>query len=155
MRKQNKVLLFGIGNSGREDDGLGWAFLDEIQSVLPDSYDFEYRYQLQVEDAALLSTYDMVIFVDAHHETFKNGYIYKDCQVRDDQSFTSHELTPETVLFLAYSLYNKLPKAKILGISAINFNLNIGLSSVARTNLSKTLLFFKNEVLGLRINSKS
>ncbi len=31
----NKNIIIGIGNCGREDDGLGWAFLDEIKSKLP------------------------------------------------------------------------------------------------------------------------
>ena len=26
------TVIFGIGNEGRSDDGLGWAFLDRLQT---------------------------------------------------------------------------------------------------------------------------
>ena len=77
MKKEPRVILFGIGNCGRADDGLGWAFLDQIKEKLPDNYDIEYRYQLQVEDAELATNYDTVLFIDAHTEIFKEGFIWK------------------------------------------------------------------------------
>jgi Ni,Fe-hydrogenase maturation factor len=66
MADLSRTLLIGIGNSGRADDGLGWAFLDEVEKTLPKNYDLEYRYQLQVEDAELISHYNTVFFIDAH-----------------------------------------------------------------------------------------
>ena len=57
-----KTLLFGIGNSGRSDDGLGWEFLDKIKPNFPIDFDMEYRYQLQIEDAELAKQYQRVMF---------------------------------------------------------------------------------------------
>ena len=45
------LLIIGIGNSSRGDDGLGWAFLDTISQMQPLPGQLEYRYQLVVEDA--------------------------------------------------------------------------------------------------------
>ncbi len=60
-----KTLFVGIGNIGRADDGLGWAFIDYLALKSTNSYNLEYRYQLQVEDAELISNYHTVIFVDS------------------------------------------------------------------------------------------
>jgi len=146
-----KILIFGIGNSGRSDDGLGWAFLDAVKDNLPENYDFEYRYQLQVEDAELISHYDIVYFIDAHVIAFKKGYTFYKCRPNTPKSISSHELDPETVLRLAIDIYNKEPKAHILGISGERFVLELGLSEIAKENLTKALTFFNQKILQLVI----
>jgi len=144
---KEKTILFGIGNCGRADDGLGWAFLDKIKAYLPNNYDIEYRYQLQVEDAELATNYKNVVFIDAHHQSFEKGYIWKKCHPKATESFTTHELDPESVLYLTETIYNKHPKAAILGITGDNYCLEMGLSPAATKNLSKALNFYKNSFL--------
>ncbi len=143
----NKNIIIGIGNSGRKDDGLGWAFLDEIKSKLPSHFDIEYRYQLQIEDAELISTYKTVYFVDAHKDQFDKGYVLKECHPKSDQGFTTHQLAPETVLYISKKLYNTQPQAYILGISGQHFDLQIGLTEMASSNLSKAITFFDQSVV--------
>ena len=147
MSENKKTLLFGIGNCGRSDDGLGWTFLDKIQEQLPNNYDIEYRYQLQVEDAELASHYDAVHFIDAHSQKLEKGFIWKKCIPKAVNSYTSHELEPETVLYLTKSIYNKEPLSYIMGITGENYSLNIGLSKNAEINLSKALKFFSTKIL--------
>lgn len=143
---ETKHLILGIGNSGRQDDGLGWKFLDKIKETLPNNYDCEYRYQLQIEDAELISTYNSVYFVDAHKEQFDDGYILKECYPKSDQGFTTHQLAPETVLYIANKLYNAELRSYILGISGQYFDLQIGLTKLAYSNLSKAITFFDKHV---------
>ncbi len=144
-----KILVIGIGNCGRADDGLGWSFIDEIKENLPDNYDCEYKYQLQVEDAELISHYDVVYFVDAHKEQFDKGFTWGEGHPVAIHSFSTHELAPGTVLYLSKSIYNKLPKSFILGISGLSFELKMGLSDKAKENLSKALEFFNQKTLNL------
>ena len=144
-----KILIIGIGNCGRADDALGWAFIDEIKDNVPDNYDCEYKYQLQVEDAELISRYDVVYFVDAHKEQFDKGYTWGEGYPIASHSFSTHELDPGTVLYLSKNIYNKLPKSYILGISGVNFELKIGLSDKAKENLSQALEFFNEKTLNL------
>ena len=59
------TLLFAIGNDSRGDDGLGWAFAQLVEETNLFRGRLFYRYQLQVEDAELLTTCRQVIFVDA------------------------------------------------------------------------------------------
>ncbi|MBT8301925.1 MAG: hydrogenase maturation protease [Maribacter sp.] len=145
----NKILILGIGNCGRADDALGWTFIDEIKENLPANYDYEYKYQLQVEDAELISHYDVVYFVDAHKDQFDKGFTWGDGHPIATHSFTTHELDPGTVLYLSKSIYDKLPKSYILGISGLRFELKIGLSDKAKENLSQALEFFNDKTLNL------
>ncbi len=149
MSENNKTLLFGIGNCGRADDGLGWAFLDKVKPHLPNNFDVEYRYQLQVEDAELATQYQTVIFIDAHKIFFEKGFIWEACYPKATNSFTTHELDPETVMYLAKNIYNKQPQASIIGITGENFQLQIGLSEIAQENLTNALDFF-NKKIGLK-----
>ena len=131
----NNILIFGIGNSGRQDDGLGWLFLEHLET-LNLNIDIEYRYQLQIEDAELLSHYDAVIFVDATKEKTEKGFLFQECQASEQYSFSTHALKPETVLYLSNSIYNHNPKAFVLGIEGYSWQLEIGLSEQAKRNLS-------------------
>ena len=48
-------LIYGIGNVARQDDGLGWAFIDWLEATGACSRATLMRgYQLQLEDADLL-----------------------------------------------------------------------------------------------------
>jgi hydrogenase maturation protease len=152
MTEKSQVLLFGIGNCGRADDGLGWAFLDKMKSQLPENYDYEYRYQLQIEDADLASQYDTVIFIDAHKHFFEDGFNYKRCFSKATNSFTTHELDPTTVLYLTESIFGKKPQAYILGINGEKYSLDMCLSDAAEQNLLKAISFFKEEILLQTVN---
>ncbi len=142
-----KTLLFGIGNYGRADDALGWIFLDEIKEYLPENFDMEYRYQLQVEDAELASHYDVVYFIDAHVQSFEAGFSCEACMAKSVNSYTSHELEPETILYLTESIYDKKPESYVLGITGIDYELKVGLSKIARQNLSESVNYFTENIL--------
>jgi hydrogenase maturation protease len=139
---KSKTLIFGIGNCGRADDGLGWAFLDAIEKNIPKNFDIEYRYQLQVEDAELASHYERIFFVDAHKNNLRDGYIIEKCIPVETHHFSTHELPPETVLYLTNQMYNKFPNAFVIGITGEEYTLKIGLSENAKMNLTKTLKHF-------------
>ena len=69
MTLEKTVLIYGYGNPGRQDDGLGnefveimekWIADEGIKNVFTDS-----NYQLNIEDADTISSKDIVVFVDA------------------------------------------------------------------------------------------
>jgi hydrogenase maturation protease len=141
------TLLFGIGNSGRQDDGLGWAFLDRVEREMDFPGRLEYRYQLQVEDAELVSRMEHVIFVDSYAGTLSEGFQFAPCNAEAGFEFTSHELSPGAVLFLCSSLYGHSPRADLLTIQGSCWGLRIGLSAVAMCNLDSAIHFFKQPLL--------
>jgi len=142
-----ETILFGIGNSGRGDDGLGWAFLDRIQQESEFRGQIEYRYQLQVEDAALVSRAERVIFIDSHKGELPGGFQWKPCMPSKDFEFTSHVLPPRAVMYFCEDLYGKSPRADVLMIQGSSWDLRIGMSSEAKLHLDKALRFFKENEL--------
>jgi hydrogenase maturation protease len=147
MKKSDlKTLIIGIGNNGRQDDGLGWAFLDILRKEQP-LFDLEYRYQLQIEDAEYISGYQHVIFVDATKETTENGFYYKPCMPRESYNFSTHALSPQTIMSLSKTLYDTKVSAWLFAIQGFEWELQIGLSKKGAENLKKASLFFKDEIL--------
>ena len=136
-------LLFGIGNCSRSDDGLGWAFLDRVLQGADFPGQSEYRYQLGVEDAALVARADRVIFVDSYNGPLEDGYAWQPCEASDEFEFTSHVLPPRAVMHYCRDLYAKHPPADILMISGECWDLQNGLSEAAGKNLEKAINFFR------------
>ena len=146
MKKSDKIIILGIGNNGRQDDGLGWMFLDFLEEQ-NSNIDIEYRYQLQIEDADLISNYDTVIFVDATKEETEEGFYLKPCHPSEKYSFSTHALAPETVLYLSHKLYDHNPDASIFAIQGYDWELKMGLSEKGTVNLEKAKKYFKDSVL--------
>lgn len=138
------TLVFGIGNSARSDDGLGWAFLDRLQEETILSGQLEYRYQLQVEDAALISGVDRVIFIDSYRGDLPNGFQWTPCEPMKEFAFTTHVLPPGAVLSLCRDLYGKSPRADTLMVQGACWDLQIGISPEAERHLENALRFFRS-----------
>lgn len=147
MKKSGKkTIILGIGNNGRQDDGLGWSFLDILEGQ-HSNIDLEYRYQLQIEDAELICNYEKVIFVDATKECTRDGFYLNPCHPSEEYSFSTHALKPETILYLSNKLYDHKPQASIFGIQGYDWELKMGLSERGNKNLINASKYFKNEVL--------
>ncbi len=148
MRKKDseKIIIFGIGNNGRQDDGLGWKFLDFLEEQ-NSNIDLEYRYQLQIEDAELITNFTKVVFVDATKEKIPEGFYLKQCLPSEKYSFSTHALNPETIIYLSKKLYNHTPDASIFAIQGYDWELKIGLSNKGYINLEKAKKYFKDTVL--------
>ena len=134
----DRILLLAVGNSGRQDDGLGWAFADSL-SGFPG--DIEYRYQLQVEDAELMSHYDRVIVVDACRGTDPEPFFWNACLPKGTFHFSTHALDPASVLFLCGQVYGRSPEMWLLGIRGEQWELRQGLSAAAKKNLAAAVHF--------------
>ena len=144
IKATKTCLILGIGNYGRQDDGLGWEFLDMLQKDpnLKVNLQLEYRYQLQIEDAELLCNYDYIFFVDASKRILEEGFQITEGVPSNQYGFTSHSLVPETILFLSNQLYEHQPKAYILEIEGFKWSLMQGLSIKAKINLIKAFSYF-------------
>jgi hydrogenase maturation protease len=142
--REPETLLVGIGNCGRSDDGLGWAFLDRIQQETAFDGRVEYRYQLQVEDAALIGDVEQVIFIDSYRGDLPNGFQLTRCEPLKEFAFTTHVLEPGAVLSLCRDLYGKSPRSDTLMIQGTSWDLHIGMSSEAERHLENALQFFRS-----------
>ncbi|MBL7792096.1 MAG: hydrogenase maturation protease [Saprospiraceae bacterium] len=141
-------LLIAVGNSARGDDGLGWAFADAIAEGGRFDGEILYRYQLQVEDAELISRAGQVVFVDA----WQNGdtpFQWAPCEGKPQPTYTSHRLEPPAVVHLCNELFDAAPNAYCLLIKGEQWQLGDGLSAHALQNLAQALDFFNKFVGGL------
>jgi hydrogenase maturation protease len=141
----SKIIFFGIGNVGRQDDGLGIRFIESLESIpLPSHIGLEGNYQLNAEDALAISEYDIVVFVDATMAPQARApYEIRAVQPSAEVSFSTHAMSMGSVLAFCQQLYNKRPKAYSLAIPGSAWNMTAGLSEImsdsAQANLKATL----------------
>ena len=143
---KDKIVLIGIGNCGRGDDGLGWAFLDALQDEIDHEVECIYKYQLNIEDAELISKADKVLFIDADNRKLKKGFEMVKCVAKDSFEFTTHALSPGVIIALAKNLYDKSPESYVLSIRGEEWELREGLGTRAKNNLSQALAYFKGSL---------
>ena len=145
LNPENKMILIGIGNDGRRDDALGWLFADQFADH--SALEVAHRYQLQIEDAALIGQYDCVIFVDASLQEIESGYCFQQCQPVASVHFSTHKIDPATILWLAKEIYQAATVGYVLAIQGYEWGLHQGLSTPAAQNLEKALEHFRQTLL--------
>ena len=143
MKKLDNTLIIGIGNNTRQDDGLGWCFLDLLEKEGFNEENLLYKYQLMVEDADLISSYQTVFFVDANKTHLNEGFTIEQLYPSEKVSFSTHAVPPNQILNLCETIYNKNPKAFMIKIQGYVWDIEIGLSAKATENLTKTIANFK------------
>ena len=135
---KDRILLIGIGNDGRSDDGLGWAFAEAVESKYPD-IEVVFRYQLQIEDAEMITHYDRVFFVDSTLDHIAEGFKLEKLKPDYGVSYTSHAITPQVVLGLASHMYDSIPEAYVLAITGVEWDLAQQLSMEGSMHLDSAI----------------
>ncbi len=135
-------LIYGIGNDGRQDDGLGWAFIERLEQLCPRPHACLRRtYQLSLEDADLISRYTRVLFVDATKDPTVESFTLTRPKPKLDFSFTSHALSVPAILATSQQCFERVPDAYLLAIRGYQWELQQGLTSPAQHNLSDSVEF--------------
>jgi hydrogenase maturation protease len=145
-----KVLIYGYGNPGREDDGLGNAFVNRIREWvaiegLHDFY-FDSNYQLNIEDADAIADKDLVIFADASEEDIEDFCLSK-VDGTSGVTFTTHAASPGYIVKLCEDLFNKKPTVLLLHMKGYEWEFKEGLSEKATANLNAALVYMKKKLL--------
>lgn len=140
----SRYLIYGIGNDCRQDDGLGIKFIEKLEfSPLPSNIILKNNFQLNIEDALEVSQFDYVFFVDASEPSQSSTpYFTSLIQPSLDIQFSTHNLSIESVLALSQDIYNKSPKAFLIGIYGKEWEIFDQLSPCASDNLIITLDHF-------------
>ncbi|MGQ9842564.1 MAG: hydrogenase maturation protease [Spirochaetota bacterium] len=134
-----KILLYGYGNPGRQDDALGIILSQRIESRNLPGVTCEQNYQLNIEDALTVSEYDIVIFTDASH--CDSPFVFRKIDPAPSITFTTHSMSAESVISLCEELYGRKPLAYMLEICGREWETAMPLSSDAESNLQKALDF--------------
>jgi hydrogenase maturation protease len=142
-RGPNELVILGVGNDSRGDDGLGWAFLDALEGDPDIRARLFYRYQLMPEDAADVAEARTAVFVDATKKRLEKGFHWEPAVPERQPMVNSHWLPPEAVLGFCQQVHGACPDAYILSISGDQWELGQGLSPEAQSRLEDALVFFR------------
>ena len=135
-------LIYGIGNCGRQDDGLGWAFIDRLEAHRCASRaNLRRTYQLNLEDADLIQGFARVLFVDATKDPAVSSFSLTRPEPKLDFSFTSHAISVPSILATAQQCFGYLPEVYLLAIRGYQWELQVGLTEPAEQNLCDSLKF--------------
>jgi hydrogenase maturation protease len=139
---QAPLFIYGIGNIGRQDDGLGWAFIEGLESSLPSGVETFRNYQLNIEDAEIISHYPQVLFVDATKSDEVETFRCRRVEPHASVAFSSHFLSMESVLALCQNIYHQSPLTHVIEIRGYAWELQQGLTAQAQHNLDQAINFF-------------
>ena len=135
-------LIYGIGNVGRRDDGLGWAFIDRLEARQPPPGATLHRsYQLNLEDADLIQGFARVLFVDATKDPAVSSFALTRPEPKLDFSFTSHAISVPSILATANQCFGYVPEVYLLAIRGYEWELQMGLTGPAQQNLCDSVEF--------------
>ncbi len=142
-RPGEKVLVYGIGNLGRQDDGLGIRLVERLEAAeYSSAVTLEANYQLNVEDALLISDFDLVIFADASVKEIA-PFSVRALEPEPHFGFSSHALDMGGVLSLCRDLYGRQPRAFVLEIPGYEWDIAEKLSEKAERNLESAFSLLK------------
>jgi hydrogenase maturation protease len=131
----SRVLIIGLGNPLRSDDGVGWRAAEELEVKLSGrGVEVITRHQLTPELADIVSGSTVVFFVDA--ECGVPGTVT--CSLVRPQApidAFSHQLSPGAVLGLAQELYGQTPLAFTFSICGECFDVGEALSPQVTVHL--------------------
>lgn len=146
IQDKRNLLIYGYGNPGRQDDGLGVALVEELEAWTKAEglagLAFDTNYQLNAEDALAVAGARAVVFVDAA-KTGAAPYAFRRLQPQARLSFSTHAMAPESVLALAAELYDARPPAWILAIRGYAWEPNGPPTAVAQANLAAAREFLQ------------
>jgi hydrogenase maturation protease len=146
-----KILVYGYGNPGRQDDGMGVLVADEIEKWAGkqgySNVNVETNYQLNIEDAEIISDKDFVIFVDASMEQIEDIICTKIVPDNSTIEFTMHAVSPAFIVDMCSKMFGKTPDCFLLHIKGYEWELAEGVTQKALVNYEKALAFAKKKIV--------
>jgi hydrogenase maturation protease len=141
-----RILIYGYGNPGRQDDGLGIEVTNRLEDWVLKyqlaGFEFENNYQLNIEDSTAIADKDLVIFADASEEEIDDFCL----SVVDGSSkvaFTTHAASPGYIVQLCKELFQKEPVVLLLHIKGYEWAFREGISERASENLDQAFEYMK------------
>jgi len=136
------LLMFAIGNESRGDDALGPLLARQLITGL-DAAKVELieEFQLQVENTLDMQSRELVLFIDAGHDTAAPFSFYR-APPRALTGHTTHAVAPEALLGVFSQVHSTAPPpAFVLCVAGSAFELGEPLSPTAENHLKQALAF--------------
>ncbi len=168
LEERGQLLVYGYGNPARQDDALGVCFAERCESefVGRSGYRVETNYQLNVEDAELISRFREVVFVDAavpDHPPAASmidagdeeaGFFFYRITPVNTISFSTHAMDPESVLGLCDELFGRVPECRVMRIIGYEWEFDALPSPRALANLDNAWSYFVDYLVSGRASRK-
>jgi len=146
LQKQHQILIYGYGNPGRQDDGLGNHFVEMAREWAAEqglkNIAFDSNYQLNIEDAAEITGKDIVIFVDASLEDI-DDFVLDEITPDAKVEFSMHAVSASYVVHLCKEIYPHCPAAWLLHLKGYEWEFREGLTEKALVNCQKAFEHLK------------
>lgn len=139
------VYVYGFGNPGRQDDGMGPMIIDKLENENVEGITTDSNYQLNIEDADNISGSDFVIFVDASIDA-DAPFSFRKIEPSAEITFTTHSMSPESVIALCGDIHGKIPDAYVLAIRGYEWEMFEGLSEKAIYNFNEAYRFLLEKI---------
>lgn len=131
------ILAMGIGNCLRGDDGIGARVIELLEQTkgITELMDTRIVHQLDLSHAELIKDYSAVIFIDAD-----SGYGDQPVRVEKVEpdgrvsAFSTHIGSIANLLAITEAVYGKTPRAYLVAVRGVNFEIDDEISPEARAN---------------------
>jgi hydrogenase maturation protease len=142
------ILVFGWGNPSRGDDALGPMLAERIEALQLPGVECLTDFQLQVEHALDLEGRSRILFVDASIAAAA-PFAVSVLRPARDGSFTTHAMTPQSVMQVYLDLHDlPPPPCTLLAIRGETFELGEAPGALALANLDAALTWTKDWLTG-------
>jgi hydrogenase maturation protease len=122
-KNEPRILIIGLGNPLRSDDGLGWRAAQELSRMnLPQPIQIITQPQLTPELSLAASQADLVVFIDASQADAPGKIRCEPVVPAFERGAFSHELSPSGVLGLAEELYGTAAQGYLVSMGAKCFD---------------------------------
>ncbi|MBI1256250.1 MAG: hydrogenase maturation protease [Chloroflexi bacterium] len=130
------ILMIGYGNPLRCDDGLGQAVAQALQErVTCSAVQVQTVYQLTPELVEPVSHACLVVFIDARTEGRPGEVFVETVTPLSTNGAFTHNVTPATLLGMAYELYGAQPDGLLISIVGALFDYGTTFSVPIRQSL--------------------
>jgi hydrogenase maturation protease len=131
----DQVLVVGVGNPLREDDGVGWRL---AAALAQEGAEVCTCHQLLPELALALSQVDLVLFADARAGEPPGQVLLQALEAGEAPGY-SHHLGAPGLLAWTRTLYGRCPRAWLLSVAGAAFGYREGLSPAVEAALPEAL----------------
>ncbi len=144
-----RILIYGFGNPGRQDDALGVLLASEIEEWIKQkqykNISIDQNYQLNIEDSEIISHYDLVVFADATINKTQS-FTFDPVHPGNKVQFTMHSVEPSFIVSLCEQIFGRSPKAFLLQIRGYKWEPGEKISLKAKKNLLAAIDFVKSMI---------
>ena len=144
--KEKSILVYGYGNPGRQDDGIGPLIAEKIDALNLQDVITGSDYQLNIEDAYDIARCKAVFFVDASIDG-DEPYVLSEVFPANEIRFTTHTLPPASLLSLCEELYGITLPAYLLAVRGYSFEFNEPMTSKAESNMKEAINILTEKLL--------